>query len=330
MIELSRKTLLPLVIACFSCLLICSNASAQWVEIGQGQPPDVVCLGSSDSTLFAGTKVHGAFRLPAGDSVWVASDSGMLGATNVHAFAANGGDVYAATTCGVFHSIDTGRSWSVGNPIPNSDVRSLLIVDTELFAGTAYGVFRSRDKAKNWTPVNFGLTDPTVYAFALMRGRLFAGTYAGVFALKLGDTTWTSVNDSQLHQRYVRDFATTGDTLVAATDSGVFISIDNARTWRNSGDVLTSVRSIASSGSTLFAGTNNGGLYESFDLGRTWKWASRGLQESTIWSTIVWGDKVVIGKNDNNRNVQSRAIVGFSWCTPRTHECWIGYKPMTN
>ena len=56
-----------------------------------------------------------------------------------------------------------------------------------LYAGTSSGVFRSTDGGAGWSPVNAGLTVPSVSALAVdpvNTKKVYAGTFgAGLFAI---------------------------------------------------------------------------------------------------------------------------------------------------
>ena len=74
-------------------------------------------------------------------------------------------------------------------------------------------------------------------------------------------------------------------TWVAATDSGVYLSLDEGRSWRRSSgwpQAPARVISLAASGESLFAGTDRSGLLISADRGATWT-ANSALPASASW-----------------------------------------------
>ncbi|MEO6094647.1 MAG: hypothetical protein ABIW76_02860 [Fibrobacteria bacterium] len=77
----------------------------------------------------------------------------------------------------------------------------------------------------------------------------------------------------------------TGPHLLAGFESGVFRSSDQGNTWThvlNGISGVSAVFSLASRGSTVFAGTVGSGVYRSVDAGLTW--AQAGLQGQYVTS----------------------------------------------
>ncbi|HET9228460.1 MAG TPA: hypothetical protein VFR31_17420, partial [Thermoanaerobaculia bacterium] len=62
-----------------------------------------------------------------------------------------------------------------------------------------------------------------------------------------------------------------GSTVVAGTESGIFLSLDSGKTWSGSAASLGAVVSFASLDGTLYAGTKQSGALASTDDGKTWK-----------------------------------------------------------
>lgn len=64
------------------------------------------------------------------------------------------------------------------------------------------------------------------------------------------------------------------DTLLAATNTGVFRSFDGGQTWSlvlTAGNRVQQIVANPLNFSTLFAAVNTNGIYKSVDLGQTWK-----------------------------------------------------------
>jgi photosystem II stability/assembly factor-like uncharacterized protein len=174
--------------------------------------------------------------------------------------------VFAATSQGVFRSVNNGESWT---PIDKGllvDVASLAInASGHVFAATYTGVFRSTDNGETWTPVNTGLPTwsaggntyrLTVSSIAIDKdGHLFvAGQYSaagtggtmrtlyGVFRSSDNGEHWSAVKGT-LPDNVARFFVAidaSGHVFVAANfvgrPFGVFRSSDEGDSWR---EVLT-------------------------------------------------------------------------------------------
>jgi len=126
---------------------------------------------------------------------------------------------------------------------------SLAVIGTSLFAATSGGVFRSTDNAAGWT----ALTMNGLPAFAL---------------------------------------AVNGTSMFAATwqSGGVFRSTDNGVNWTpvNNGLTTLDIRKLVVSGSSLFAGINEGGnppsirVFRSTDDGASWTVVNNGLTATDL------------------------------------------------
>lgn len=203
----------------------------------------------------------------------VADNSG-----NLFAGAAGDGVLCWRTDSAVWRRQDSGR--------PQLDVRCLAVDPTGgLLAGTANGgIFRSTDRGAIWTELT---------------GRT------------LGRARWTLARRSKkldhLPETPARSLLAVGQgarwSLLAGTDSGVYLSTDLANSWtpRNRGlpavDSKTGETSLVisalvqgSGDSEIYAGTANG-VFKSTDLGRNWQSANRGLPGTEI-TTGLTGEEI--------------------------------------
>ncbi|MCC6473049.1 MAG: hypothetical protein IT514_04815, partial [Burkholderiales bacterium] len=139
--------------------------------------------------------------------------------------------------------------WTSNGPIAQGgDVRNILAIDdagatTLLALLYGRGVYRSTDGGTSWMPSMFGMSERRVRA-----------------ALVLPDGT--------------------NNTLLAATEDGVFRSSNRGVTWTASSGGLgcTSLRNIgARDASTLYAGSQSCGVYKSTDGGANWFQVNNGL-----------------------------------------------------
>jgi hypothetical protein len=81
-------------------------------------------------------------------------------------------------------------------------------------------------------------------------------------------TNWTSVS-SGLTTREAASLAVSGNTIFAGTQDGLFLSIDNGSRWtkRNVGPTGMSVLSLSVNGNLVFAGIRQNGFYFSTNNG---------------------------------------------------------------
>lgn len=104
-------------------------------------------------------------------------------------------------------------------------VYCLLINGTNIYAGTiSKGVFLSTNNGASWTAVNNGITGAAlyVYRFAINVTDIFASTDGGVYLSKNNGVSWNSI-DTGLTDSMIVSLAINGDTLFAGTEqSGVW------------------------------------------------------------------------------------------------------------
>ena len=92
-------------------------------------------------------------------------------------FAVNGTNLYAGAGASVFHSSNSGSTWtSVSSGLPNASLNALAVSGSSLFAGTVEGVYRSTDNGNSWKEVDSGLTNIVVVALASSGGLRIAAS----------------------------------------------------------------------------------------------------------------------------------------------------------
>lgn len=77
----------------------------------------------------------------------------------------NGDTLIAATSKGVFASVNGGGIWySISNGIEYLNVNCLKVLNNKIFIGTSFnGVYVSSDFGTNWCPINEGLTSLHIF-----------------------------------------------------------------------------------------------------------------------------------------------------------------------
>jgi photosystem II stability/assembly factor-like uncharacterized protein len=110
----------------------------------------------------------------------------------------------------------------------------------------------------------YDLPDTAVYTLTVSGANLFAGATTGVFKSTDNGDAWIRA-DSGLPDTTVNDFLApiTGGSLYSAQFvEGVYLTTDDGNSWAAASEGLTNfeVASLAIIESTLFAGTNGGGV----------------------------------------------------------------------
>lgn len=126
--------------------------------------------------------------------------------------------------------------------------------------GTNAGVYKTADGGQTWTQADNGLTDPAVGALWLDQNNhqtLVAATWTqGLFQSTDGGATWTLTGPYGSSNALLQ----VGATLYAGTGEGIYSSADSGTTWTEIEPTATPVRSLASSGSPIYAGLDDGSV----------------------------------------------------------------------
>ncbi len=168
---------------------------------------------------------------------------------------AHDGICFAASQGGLFRSEDGGATWrpayggiAVTGPVPTTVVAvpPAFPGDRTVFAGVEGGILRSLDGGHAWSSAS--LSEPSLRLRPIVSaleispdferdGVLFAGTMEdGVFRSADRGASWVAWNFGLLDLNVLclavsPDFAN-DETLVAATESGLFVSTNGGRAWR--------------------------------------------------------------------------------------------------
>jgi fibronectin type 3 domain-containing protein len=281
-----------------------------------------VALDPASSGLVAYAAVRGSsgvFKSTDGGQTWSASGAG-LGSSGVASLALAGGKVFAGTFGGnLFSSGDGGITWTVSSGTPVDAFLSLSAHPSNgtMYAATASKVFLSIDGGASFqatalsaaAPLTSIAIDPnnaaTVYA---------ATDGAGIFKTQNNGALWTSIGLSGLSMQggLVVD-PSNSLNVWAASASGVQASKDGGSTWSALGS-LVNVRSLALTGTTLFAGTNGAGVFSSV-AGGAWT-ASGGAPAflGGVTSLAASGSHVIVGSY-SGQGIYYSTSAGLGWST---------------
>ncbi len=193
----------------------------------------------SEDSLFAGS-TGGILYSIDGGGTWGSLQSVGLPLTSIYCLSYNAPSLYAGTAYdGVFVSTDGGDFWSqtgISSQLMFSNVRALTQAFGRVFAGTdTAGAFYADYGEDDWSHIStieasgvscFLVNEhPNVWMFS---GPIFAGTTGGgVFESKDWGQTWKQVNEGLTDLNVSALAADSLGYLYAATDSGIFKSINS-------------------------------------------------------------------------------------------------------
>jgi photosystem II stability/assembly factor-like uncharacterized protein len=245
-----------------------------WKNLSKGMSHSRVISMAIDpaypATIYAGTKGDAVYKSYDGGQRWVSQRAGLDDATissvvNQFVFdPAQNTHLFAATTMGVFESTNGGDNWVKRM----EGMKEVLMVVTlcldptrpaMLYAGTSGGVYRSVDRAGHWEKANTGLVAPEMVK-----------------------------SSRALNVTAVQVDAFEPDTVYAATLSGLYKSVDAAKSWKRIGEslhdqmIITMVLDRTRKGVIYLAGRE--GISRSEDGGMTWSFLNEGLTTKNIRS----------------------------------------------
>ena len=223
---------------------------------------------------------------------------------------------------GIFRSDDGGATWlrpdTLSATLTNDFVRPLVAIPGQaghLFTGSENGVFESTNAAGTFTPRSNGLPAALIVrCMTYVTGAtnwLFAGTESlGVYRSSDLGVTWAA-DSAGMGKMQVHDLmtdATNHAIVYAATDSGVYKSVNSGANWVRSRTGLPAglaVRAIAQDlahPSLLFVGTFGGGVFKSTDGGAHWAAFvnQNGLSSLNVYSLAVDGALTTIYAGTDN------------------------------
>ena len=209
------------------------------------------------------------------------------GPTSVFNLAANTTTVFTGIYDGV-HAYSN-NSWvlpaNTGFPPSISNITALTAKGTDLFASFQLdgGVFISSDSANNWVGAYNGL--PTNF------GQLYAVNALNYFDL--------------------------AHPLFAGTEVGVYSITNNGTNWTAAGLATSDIRSLATYGNQVFAGTYGDGAFYSNNNGATWNAINTGLTDTIILSLLHAGGTTIYAGTYNG--VYKTINNGSTWTLLNTN-----------
>ncbi len=279
--------------ATYGNVFISSNNGGSWAEAGVGIiNTSVSALAVFDSTLYAGD--NGILLSTDGGASWTAAGSGLPSALYVSSFVKSGSDIYAVMKFyrGILRSTDNGRDWTVlDSGSTGSLFTCLAVAGGNVIAGdgqSGHGVFVSTDNGNAWISRNAGLTNTWVTSLlavptATGGTELFAGTQdGGLFMSTDYGRSW-SLQSNDLSDEIVFSMASVGSRLFAGTNNGVYVSSDNGINWIHIGPPNGYVTSLAASGADLFAGC----IYDAYSDGGVYLTTDNGTSWRSVDSGLV-------------------------------------------
>ncbi|MGB3543323.1 T9SS type A sorting domain-containing protein [Rubrivirga sp.] len=294
------------------------DGGTTWTSVSDGLPDaDVSSLLVTSTGRTLAATASGLYRLEVGASRWEEVTEGVSSSPTARYYALAAlasGRLLASTYSVVYLSDDGGTTWRASDGPNMSGVYTLAEAGPGQVIAPTFdgGVWRSNDGGTTWASANDGFLNTRVTSLALDgEGRLLAGTQQ---ARPANASRWdpTSRRWESLTARGLTGFRvyamtrTNAGTLLAGTDSGLYLSTDGGASWTRSQDVTRTVYSVAeTTAGTLLAGTFDQGVARSRDGGASWTFVD--TPEGRVRVVASAPDGTVYAGLDNASN---RAVPG--------------------
>ncbi len=235
-----------------------TNNGLNWVSSGITSHP-VISLYAQGANLFAGTYNGGIFLSTNNGVNWTNVNNGLSGyALQVRSIISINSILLAGTAAGVFKSTNNGANWTVSSSgFTNTNILLLKISGTNIYAGTNQGAYVSTNNGASWASI--GLQDWAIPALEFMGNNIFAAAFINVFMSSNNGMSWIAVS-SGLNGKLVNYFAVSGNTLIAGTSEGVYLTTNMGTLWQEQNlgfTIIPSVYSLKIANDYIFAGTSN-------------------------------------------------------------------------
>lgn len=214
----------------------------------------------------------------------------------------NGDLLIAGNDEGLFYSEDYGDSW-IKYPCDIIEVRDIKIVDITIIAcSNSGGIFHSTDNGVTWeNHCDASLKAKSVFCLHVSGNTVYAGTENGVYTSNIdaqvgrlydwmpsnqgllivndrtpfNDPKFGTITPEPVYDRVNSFENDADDNVYAATEKGgIMVCVDDVWESSNSGLTDVNVKCIVRDDETLYAGTNDGGIFKSEDRGLNWSYVA--------------------------------------------------------
>ena len=284
--------------AAFEGVFVSNNNGQSWQKMSNGIPSTNMptSFATNGTTLFVGLSNGTVYQSTNGGSLWSSLGTATLGAGNgPAAMLVSGGELFAASS-DVFGSGGVYKygllNWEnvTNNLFAGSGsklTRTIVTNGTAMFAG-GYGIGSTTNGGTNWTNFSTGIQSQynSIHTLAIVGGELYAGYQNGVLHSANMGTNWTSKSNG-ITAIDVNSLIKENGKLFAGSYYGLYTSVDNGDTWLRANN-MAYITGIRAQGSTILAGTLNGGAMISIDNGTSW---------SSLVPSHVINNVITVGSN---------------------------------
>lgn len=283
-------------------------ASSTWQVGGlQNEHLQVLAVDPNHLTdFYAGDVQDGVFVSTDSGATWKNSSAGLPQPITVYALSYDspGKKLYAATSAGLFVSLNAAQNWNAVAGLPSGACTALTFdgnTSQIIYVGTAYsGVWKSSDGGTSWTAINAGLPSNKQVTSILSDPNLRQLWVSFVNALYRSDdggTNWRTLDTGLPANAGINVIAsgnvTSGSLLFVGTDHGLLLSTDDGQHWAQSQSSLSDLHvqdilADVTQDNVIYVSTDIGVL-RSQDNGQSWQQVATGLPANQPIDGLVEG-----------------------------------------
>ncbi len=265
-----------------------TDGGAHWAVINTGLEYKIIndFATSVSGAIYIGVRFGGVYRSRDNGNTWeeinngLPNDSPTIGQIEVN----SKGGLFASVFGNFYVSRDGGDLWTEVNNSEFIKHTSAIFVDelNEVYVGTfGDGVIRSNDDGLSWQPVNHGLANSWVTAFAVNHDDvLIAGTNGGLSFSENNGDTWQQL-EQDLSSLFLSRMAIspngaifTGSSCPGDNSQFMLRSLDNGYTWTEMTQMRRCILSlVVAANEDILISTSFfiDGIYRSQDNGDSWE-----------------------------------------------------------
>jgi photosystem II stability/assembly factor-like uncharacterized protein len=269
-------------------IYLSKDNGVSWKAINNGltgSPCSVASIAFAGNYIYAGTYPGGLFRSSDDGEHWTVVKTNFSWWNPVYQISqivVKDTMIFIETGGTYYQSNLNGDEWiPVPTGMTNEKIRYLAQSGSTLYGSTANGISRSYDNGVSWTGIgNFGANSP----ITISGSNLFVASWdPSIYVYNINTNSWTQITFPPTTSG-IGTLCVAGSSLFVGSGRDILRSTDMGAHWDtvNNGLTNTNITSLLVSGTTIFAGTYNEGLFTSANSGESWIRSDAGLPISEV------------------------------------------------
>ena len=211
-----------------------------------------------------------------------------LNKSSVVTILTNGNNVIAGASPYLYNSTNQGITWNISNISKNNIwVRALALNGNKIYAGTGIGIYMSTNNCLTWDQIGF---DDPISTILIHKNKVMVGFDDERLLYGIYSTTNDGISwDSNgLNDKDIKSLASSGNYIYAGTAyDGLYISSNDGASWIYNNFSGEYINAISIEGNNIFASVYPIGIYFSSNNGNTWTLKNQGFTSSPFGGALL-------------------------------------------